>query len=82
MHRSVDPVLGRASGTWRKTFIGKKPQGEDWKDAAVRICTQTGIEASSKDAAEAAGIAFWLQIELKQERIQASDGPLFAGVAA
>jgi len=68
--------------TWRKAFIGKKPQGEDWKDAAVRICQTTGIDIGSKDAAEAAGVAFWLQLHLKQERIQGGDGPLFAGAAA
>ena len=70
-------------GTWRKAFIGKKPKGEDWKDAAVRVCQSMGIEYGSKDAAEAAGIAFWMQVELKQERLTGSAGPLFtAGAAA
>lgn len=65
-------------GTWRKSFIGKKASGEDWKKAARRVCAAMGIDARSDDAAEAAGIAFHVQTQLRVAgRLQASAGPLF-----
>ncbi|MEO1027578.1 MAG: hypothetical protein AAFX02_00845 [Pseudomonadota bacterium] len=36
------------------------------------------IEAKSKDAAEAAGVAFWLQTRLQMKRGQLPAGGLFA----
>jgi hypothetical protein len=65
--------------TWRSTFLGKeKPQeNESWKDVTVRVCKMMQIEVKSKDAAEAAGIAFWGQTHQKVKRIQGSAGPLF-----
>jgi hypothetical protein len=65
-------------GTWRSTFVGRKPKGEDWKKASRRVCDAMGIDAKSDDAAEAAGIAFHCQTKLKVERLQAGAGPLFA----
>lgn len=68
-----------AVNTWRKDFLGgqKPAEGEDWKAVAKRVCEMMKIEARSKDAAEAAGIAFWLQTQLKQQRGQLPVGGLF-----
>ncbi len=65
--------------TWRKTFLGglKPEAGEDWKDVAKRVCQMMKIEARSKDAAEAAGLAFHIQTQLKLQRAQAPAGGLF-----
>jgi|GEM_PF-2269118 len=65
--------------TWRKDFLGgqKPAAGEDWKDVAKRVCQMMKIEAKSKDAAEAAGVAFWLQTQMKLKRAQAPAGGLF-----
>ena len=71
------PFLVVHQGTWRSTFVGKKPKGEDWKAASRRVCKAMGIEANSDDAAEAAGIAFHAQTVLKVNRLQAGAGPLF-----
>ena len=60
-----------------------KPEaGQDWKDVAMRVCTMMKIEAKSKDAAEAAGIAFWLQTQLKINRGHMPAGGLFEEDAA
>ncbi|WP_150524005.1 hypothetical protein [Roseibium sediminis] len=69
--------------SWRKDFLGgQKPgPGEDWKDVAKRVCQMMQIEARSKDAAEAAGIAFWLQTQLKLQRAHSGAGPLFGEAA-
>ncbi|MBO6858345.1 hypothetical protein [Roseibium sp.] len=65
--------------TWRKTFLGgmKPGNGEDWKDVAKRVCQMMKIEAKSKDAAEAAGLAFHVQTQMKLQRAQAPAGGLF-----
>ncbi|AQQ02440.1 hypothetical protein B0E33_01555 [Roseibium algicola] len=67
--------------SWRKSFLGDlKPdpkKEEDWKDVAKRVCQMMKIQAKSKDAAEAAGVAFWLQTQMKLQRAQAPAGGLF-----
>lgn len=65
--------------SWRKDFLGGlKPVGEeDYKDVAKRVCQMMKIETKSKDAAEAAGVAFWLQTQMKLQRAQAPAGGLF-----
>ena len=70
--------------TWRKDFLGgvKPGEGEDYKDVAKRVCQMMKIEAKSKDAAEAAGVAFWLQTQLKLQRAHAPAGGLFEEKAA
>ena len=66
--------------TWRKAFLGgqKPADGEDWKDVAKRICQLMKIDARSKDAAEAAGVAFWLQTYMKLQHGKLQAGGLFA----
>jgi len=76
------PFIVVHQGTWRSTFVGKKPNGEDWKSASRRVCQAMGIEAASEDAAEAAGIAFHVQTQMKVDRLQAPAGPLFARAEA
>lgn len=44
--------------TWRKAFIGS---GRADKDQAVAQCKLLGWNITSKDAAEAAGISWWLR---------------------
>ncbi|WP_395175078.1 hypothetical protein [Roseibium alexandrii] len=70
--------------TWRAAFNGgqKPAPGEDQKDVTRRICEMMKIDVKSKDAADAAGIAFWAQIHTKTERLQGAAGPLFEGEAA
>lgn len=67
--------------TWRSKFVGKKSTGETWKEAARRTCRYMGIDAKSDDAADAAGVAFALQVDLKQPRPQVS-GQFFQMEAA
>lgn len=45
--------------TWRKAFLGNG-RPKDAKHEAKAMCAKFGIECSSLDAAEAAGIVFWL----------------------
>lgn len=65
--------------TWRKGFLGglKPENGETPKEVAKRVCQMMKIEARSKDAAEAAGIAFWLQTQLRLQRGQLPIDGLF-----
>lgn len=80
-HSLSIPFLLVPVQTWRAAFNGgQKPgEGEDKKAVTVRVCKMMGIEVSSKDAADAAGIAFWAQVHLNQKRLQAPAGPLFTG---
>ena len=70
--------------TWRAAFNGDLKPGKDenQKEVTRRVCEMMKIDVKSKDAADAAGIAFWAQIHTKTERLQGSAGPLFEGEAA
>lgn len=64
------------SATWRSVIYsgGRPPQGtrspsEWWKEQALARCRQLRWNIQSKDAAEAAMIAEYLRITLKQERL-------------
>ncbi len=57
------PVVFVHQATWRKEFLGTgKPS--DAKKEAVKMCQKLGIEISSVDAAEAVGVAFWLDRQI------------------
>lgn len=49
--------------TWRKEFLGTG-RPTDAKKEAVKMCQRLGIEISSVDAAEACGVAFWLDRQI------------------
>lgn len=70
---------------WRHAFLGVRgaPKGTSdssaWlKDRAVQQCQRIGFQINKKDAAEAAGVAFWLQGHLKIEGAGIRPGDLFA----
>lgn len=61
------PVRLVNQSTWRKSFLGHGRPGSrpgDAKKAAVKECQRLGIPISSVDAAEAVGIAYWLNLQL------------------
>lgn len=66
-----------AQTTWRKAFLGNG-RPKDAKDEAVRQCRRLGIDVSSKDAAEAAGILWWLDQKLNPYGNKLRVGDLFA----
>jgi len=67
--------------TWRKSFCGN---GRATKEDAVAACKRMGWTIPKKDPAEACGVAFWLQGELRLQRAQAlaSSAPLLERMAS
>lgn len=57
------PVQFVHQATWRKEFLGTG-RPTDAKKEAVKMCQRLGIEISSVDAAEAVGVAFWLDRQI------------------
>jgi len=68
------PVLFVNQTTWRKAFlgVGRTP---DAKREAKKMCERMKISVTSLDAAEAAGIVYWLSIHLNP---MSRAGTLFA----
>lgn len=60
------PCVFVHQATWRKAFIGHGGRGKSdyWKREAVKMCRMMRIDISSEDAAEAAGIVYWLNLDL------------------
>lgn len=82
------PVVEVNQREWRQAFLGVRsaPKGTSdstaWlKDRAVQQCQRIGFTVPKKDAAEAVGIAFWLQGHLKIEGAGVRPGDLFARTA-
>ena len=66
-------------GTWRKAFLGT---GHGDKDMALARCKVLGYEITSKDAAEAAGVASWLQGYLSPLSVLIRESALLKGMGA
>lgn len=82
------PLVEVNQRDWRQAFLGVRsaPKGTTdstaWlKDKAVQQCQRIGFNITKKDAAEGAGVAFWLQGHLKQEGAGIRPGDLFAKTA-
>lgn len=67
------PAIFVNQTTWRKAFlgVGRTP---DAKREAKKMCDRMKISVTSLDAAEAAGICFWLNAHLNP---MSAKGPLF-----
>ena len=70
---------------WRRAFLGAPgaPKGTTdataWlKERSMRQCQTLGYDVKKKDAAEAVGIAFWMQGHMKLEGAGIRPGDLFA----
>ncbi len=60
------PAVFVVQSSWRKAFLGNGSpmKAAKAKQEAVKQCRRYGIEVASVDAAEAVGIAYWLNITL------------------
>lgn len=75
------PVWMVAQSTWRKEFLGVgivRGGRDAAKEMALQQCKKLGIEVSSKDAAEAAGIVTWLDRTLNPNTARRRAEDLFA----
>jgi hypothetical protein len=72
------PITGVNQGTWRKAFLGKGVKSSEAKKEAHRQCQRLRIATATVDAAEAAGIVWWLDGHLNPYSAAKRVGDLFA----
>lgn len=66
------PTVFVNQATWRKAFLGNG-RPKDPKGDAKKQCERLGIDCSSKDAAEAVGVCWWLNSYLNPYGRRAND---------
>lgn len=71
------PVKFVSQGTWRKSFLGSGRPGNA-KQEAVKMCKRLGIEISSVDSAEAAGLCWHAVQEMYPQKFRRAED-LFSG---
>lgn len=72
------PAVFVNQSTWRKDFLGNGRPADPKKDAR-KMCAAMGIECTSDDAAESAGIVNWLDHTLNPYGIRAANDLFKAG---